>query len=510
MEATTDVERALGTAPGASIDLIVSASSETEDGVIIALLYAIDTKEDPILSDSFASCESAVGSAAVNAWDQLAQQAAAEGISFFVGSGDAGAAGCDQAFAAPPATQTASPNFACTSAYVTCVGGTEFNDAGNPGQYWSGGSSPSTSSAFGYIPEGAWNEPTKSSGTYQIAASGGGPSAFIPKPSWQTGNGVPDDGQRDTPDLSFPASSHDGYYTCSAFNGADCTTGYFASLYGTSVAAPSMAGIAALIDQKLGAPQGNLNPALYRLATTTPDVFHDVTVASSGVVDCDVETPSMCNNSTPSASALSGGLAGFEVGPGYDLATGLGSIDAAKLVDALAGVQPSFAQSSSGSIIVSRGAATGNSTVISVTPSAGFTGTVSLSCAVTTAPPGAQYMPTCSIPDSITVSGSSPATATLEVLTTAVGAMLSLPGGATALACACLFAVPRRRRARLVVLGLMLAGIVFTGSCGDGDTAATATVSYSPPGTTPGAYVVTVTGASGSVTSTTTIPVTVD
>lgn len=271
-----------------------------------------------------------------------------------------------------------------------------------------------------------------------------------------------------------------------------------------------MAGIAALIDQKLGAPQGNLNPALYRLAATTPDVFHDVTVASSGIVDCDIETPSMCNNSTPSPSALTGGLAGFEVGPGYDLATGLGSIDAANLVDALARIPPSFALSSSGSITVARGGVSGNTAVISVTPSAGFTGTVSLSCAVTTAPPGAQSMPTCSIPDAVTVSGPSPATATLAVLTAAAGAMLSLPGAGSVLACACLFAVPRRRRARLGVLALLLAGIVSTVGCGDGDSPATATISYSPPGTTPGTYVVTVTGASGSFTSTTTVPVTVN
>jgi hypothetical protein len=93
-----------------------------------------------------------------------------------------------------------------------------------------------------------------------------------------------------------------------------------------------MAGIAALLNQKTGGAQGNLNPRLYALAATGGNVFHDVNVATSGVVGCDVNTPSMCNNSTPGPSGLSGGLAGFLVGPGYDLATGLGSIDVANLL----------------------------------------------------------------------------------------------------------------------------------------------------------------------------------
>jgi hypothetical protein len=125
---------------------------------------------------------------------------------------------------------------------------------------------------------------------------------------------------------------------CQAASGGDCVPDsaggfHFISSGGTSAAAPSMAGIAALLNQKIGAAQGNLNPRLYALASTPGSgVFHDVTAATSGAASCDVSVPSLCNNSTPGPADLSGGLSGYAVGPGYDLATGLGSIDVANLL----------------------------------------------------------------------------------------------------------------------------------------------------------------------------------
>lgn len=98
-----------------------------------------------------------------------------------------------------------------------------------------------------------------------------------------------------------------------------------------------MAGIAAMLDQRMGARQGNLNPMLYSLAKTTTNVFHDATPATSGVASCSTAVPSLCNNSTPSASALTGGLAGYALTTGYDLATGLGSLDVANFFTAVAG-----------------------------------------------------------------------------------------------------------------------------------------------------------------------------
>jgi subtilase family serine protease len=341
-EATLDVQRSGGVAYGANLDLIVSASSTTQDGVDIATQYAIDSYgngvQANILSISFGVCESEAGQSDVQGLDALFQQAAAQGISVFISAGDAAASGCAQAFTYPDSqTQVLNINALCSSSYVTCVGGTEFNDAANPSQYWSSTNSSSFGSALGYIPEGAWNEPFVN-GSYEVAGTGGGVSQFISTPTWQTGTGVPGTQGRYVPDVAFSSSQHDGYFGCLAAAGASCVadstgTFYFEAFAGTSAAAPGMAGVMALVDQSAGGPQGVANPELYHLAANpAANVFHDVTVASSGVTDCDPGTPSMCNNSTPSNSGLTGGLAGYTVQTGYDEVTGLGSVNIGNLV----------------------------------------------------------------------------------------------------------------------------------------------------------------------------------
>jgi len=335
-EATLDVTRSGSIALGATVALVVSASSATTDGIDLAMQYAVDANPVPahIMSISFGSCEAHAGAAVVHFYDSLFSQGAAEGISIFVSSGDSAAAGCDLAFQPPPASgQIQSPNVICSSSYATCVGGTEFADFTNPSLYWSGSNGSDGTSALSYIPEGAWNEPQNSSAAFQVAGTGGGVSTIIPTPPWQTGTGVPAGRTgRYTPDVAFSASGHDGYFACLANSGADCSTGAFTIFSGTSAAAPDMAGITALLAQRVGT-LGNLNPTLYRLAATPANgVFHDVTVATSGVSGCSINIPSMCNNSTPSPTGLMGGLAGFLVGTGYDEATGLGSIDVNKLL----------------------------------------------------------------------------------------------------------------------------------------------------------------------------------
>ncbi len=329
-EATLDVLRSNSIAPEAKLLLVVSSPSGSNDGIGADAQYIVQTSPVPaqIMSISFGACESAAGSGGVAFWNQLFQQAAAEGISTFVSSGDSGASGCDAAFSAPPANPAAiSPNYICTSSYATCVGGTEFNDTANASAYWSTSNLNNLGSALGYIPEGGWNEST----TTSVAGSGGGVSLInTPTPSWQTGTGVPSArAGRYTPDIAFSSSDHDSYFGCMAAAGGSCvgTSSFsFIGFYGTSAAAPSMAGIAALLDQKTGAAQGTLNPTLYSLATSTPSAFHDTTVASSGVSSCSASTASMCNNSVPSGN---GGAtqAGYLVGTGYDEVTGLGSLD---------------------------------------------------------------------------------------------------------------------------------------------------------------------------------------
>ncbi len=335
-EATLDVTRSGSIAPGATVALVISASSATTDGVDTATQYAVDATPVPaqIMSISFGSCEANAGAGVVHFYDSLFSQGAAEGISIFVSSGDSAAAGCDLAFQAPPASgQIQSPNVICSSSYATCVGGTEFADFASPSTYWSSTNGADFTSALSYIPEGAWNEPGTTA-PFQVAGTGGGVSSVIPTPPWQTGTGVPAArAGRYTPDVAFSAAGHDGYFACFAAGGADCASGFFTIFSGTSAAAPDMAGITALLAQQVGSPPGNLNPGLYKLAGTPANgVFHDVTVASSGVTGCAVTTPSMCNNSTPSPTALTGGLAGFLVQTGFDEATGWGSIDVNKLL----------------------------------------------------------------------------------------------------------------------------------------------------------------------------------
>ncbi len=338
-EATLDVTRAGSIAQGASLLLVASADTQTLDGIGVGVQYIVDTNPVPaqILNISFGGCESQAGQAGVNFWDSLFKQAAMEGLSVFVSSDDSGAAGCDQSFQTPPVNQILSPNVICSSGYATCVGGTEFADFTNPSLYWSPVNGNGFESALSYIPEGAWNEPMNGS-KFQVAGTGGGVSKFVPTPSWQVGTGVPPArAGRYTPDVAFSASAHDGYFGCIAGNGGSCVVSngqfLFVLFAGTSASAPDMAGIAALLNQKEGAAQGLLNPQLYSLAATPANnVFNDVTVSTSGVTNCVITTPSMCNNSTAGPTSLTGGLNGYLVNTGFDEATGLGSINVANLL----------------------------------------------------------------------------------------------------------------------------------------------------------------------------------
>jgi subtilase family serine protease len=528
LEATLDVLRAGSTAPGANLLLVIdtSASGDIETDA----QYLVQTTPVPaqIMNISFGKCESSAGPSRVAYWNTLFQQAAGEGISAFVCSGDSGASECDTYFATPPVSPAPnSPNYICSSGYATCVGGTEFNDTSNPSTYWSSSNGTNLLSALSYIPEGAWNEPLTSSSLPQAAASGGGVSAVItPTPSWQTGTGVPAARSgRYTPDIAFSSAGHDGYFACFAAAGNSCVVGTngsysFEYFYGTSAAAPSMAGIAALLNQKQGTAQGNLNPQLYSLAARVPAAFHDVTVATSGVTNCSISTPSMCNNSIPSSTGLTGGQQGYLVTTGYDEVTGLGSLDAQVFIDNFlpAGdITPTVTVSGT-TVNVTPGATSGNTSTITVTPANGFTGSVALTAAITSSPVGAQYLPTLSFGSTspVTIAGATAGTATLTVSTTASSySSLADPthrgipwySAGTALACLLLFGIPARRRSWRTMLGMLgfllfVTGGVLACGGGGGSTGGGGGKTYIP-GTTSGAYTVTVTCTSGTTVTTT-------
>jgi len=183
------------------------------------------------------------------------------------------------------------------------------------------------------------------------------------KPSWQTGvTGIPTDGVRDIPDVSFFAS--DGFLSSSAYLicASDVATCSYSSknepiaqeVGGTSVATPAMAGVMALINQKTGASQGNPNAELYKLAagqtysacsaergngspvTAGACMFNDI---DKGTIAMACDYSAYVNTPSPNCTVIHSGdyvgvLPGYSAGPGYDQATGLGSLNVANVVNA--------------------------------------------------------------------------------------------------------------------------------------------------------------------------------
>lgn len=315
-EADLDTQWAWGLAPGASIKLVVSPSSLVTDGVDLSAQYLVDTNIAPIITMSFSEGEDYLAYSGGNTfYSQLWLQASSQGISVFVSAGDSGAAGDDNP-SGFTGTMGQKVSGLASTPYNTCVGGTMFLDSG--GTYWgttgAGGALPPT--ALGYIPEAAWNEAGSDMDGAGLWAGGGGRSALYSKPVWQSAPGVPADGARDLPDVSFAAAGgHDGYLVVQGAYRAPAGNLPVMVAGGTSAATPAMAAIMALVVQKYGR-QGNAAPTLYRLANSKySTVFHDVVKG---------------NTSVP-------GVPGFSAGVGYDLATGLGSLDATALVDAWGG-----------------------------------------------------------------------------------------------------------------------------------------------------------------------------
>jgi hypothetical protein len=363
-EAQLDVEWAGAVAPGATINVVIAGSTDTTGGVDLAAAYAIDNEVSPILTYTYGSCENALGSAGNAFYNALWQQAAAEGITVLVASGDNGAAGCDSPSAGVVAQNGLAVNGIAATPYNVAVGGTQFAEGSQTSSYWSATNTADYSSALGYIPESAWNEscdaaqPASSTncllgnGNTTLLATGGGASTVYSKPSWQAGTGVPADKARDVPDVALAAATgHDEAVYCSSLAGTPCQVDGQQNVVGltlvggTSLAAPSMAGVLALVEQKNAAFQGQINYHLYHLAQvqgnncnasnqTNPTaqnscVFYDVTAGND-------EVP--CAGASPGCSSTQSGTDGFTTGQvagtGYDLATGLGSVNAANLAAA--------------------------------------------------------------------------------------------------------------------------------------------------------------------------------
>jgi Pro-kumamolisin, activation domain/Bacterial Ig-like domain (group 3) len=377
-EADVDVEWAGAVAPGARIDFVTSSETETTSGIHLSALYIVDHNLDPVMSESFGGCEQGLGVALNQFYNSLWEQAAAQGITVILSAGDGGPAGCDDFNTAQVAIHGLAVSGFASTPFNVAVGGTDFNQVGRESTFWNTAATPITTlpipaSAKSYIPEVPWNDSCAQNGLQacqsgtllDIVAGSGGVSSIYAKPSWQAGKGVPNDNHRDLPDVSLFASS--------GFNGSfyimcerDITTtsscnlvnfGFtFQAVGGTSVSAPAFAGIMALVNQyqvtaqNHSPRQGIANYVLYGLAqqqntanlscnsSTSPTAgcsFNDVTTGNNAVP---------CQGATPNCSSLIASGTGvliptpgsttpaYTSTAGYDLATGLGSVNAENVV----------------------------------------------------------------------------------------------------------------------------------------------------------------------------------
>jgi len=479
-EAVLDVEWSGAVATGATIDLVVSPSTNSTFGGDTSAQYIVNNNLAPILSYSYGQCELFLGTSGNTFYQQLWSQAAAQGITVLVSTGDNGSSACDPLDPSVtidnPAQFGLAVNGVSSTPYNIAVGGTDFNDFSNPTTYWSASNASGTqASVLGYIPETAYNDTCTNSVIYTFfgfssaeascnsstssndglifpAGGAGGASncttsatsstavgavsscgGGYAKPSWQTGPGVPSDGKRDVPDLSLFAGDgtiQNFYIVCEADANPDGSTNTcnlnspyeeFEGVGGTSVAVQAFAGVMALIDQQIGSKQGNANPTLYTLAaeqsaascnsTSSPAstcVFYDVT-SGTNAMPCVKNSP---NCTVLINSDANGVLSGYNAGTGFDLVTGLGSVNIGNLLTKFG---PNFYLSSSAATVTVSSSTPGTATITANSVN-GFAGSVSLACSGL--PTGA----TCSFnPTSLTLTANGTATSTLTVSATAAG-----------------------------------------------------------------------------------------
>jgi kumamolisin len=269
-------------APLAKLTVYNCPGSCNDPDLIRAIAAAVRDTPHGIISISLGGCESDSNAAQIQAMNSPFDQADALGESVFISSGDSGAFTClTDNWGAAPTNRYIGASSPATAPGVTSVGGTRIS-VGKDGTWYR---------------EEVWENPA------ETEASGGGPSLFVPRPAWQTGPGVDLKSKRQTPDVSADADPQTGATL-------KFVEGWFQG-GGTSQAAPIWAGMAALMNQYLNShgmnTLGFLNPALYAIAKGAPQfpAFHDVTIGTNLV---------------------------NPAGPGYDMASGLGTPDAWNLM----------------------------------------------------------------------------------------------------------------------------------------------------------------------------------
>jgi hypothetical protein len=332
-EADLDAEVAGAIAPNATIEVATCSDSGSTNGVLIATENLVNSASPPaIISMSYGECEAVNGASSNAAYNSAYQTGAGAGVSIFVSSGDGGPAGCNSN--ASVATDGIGVTGWGETVYNVAVGGTDFEDLYNADEgtnggypvstYWNSTNTATYGSAKSYLPEIPWNDscagyllynfekasaPYGSSGycnsggtSFRSTSAGSGGSsgcatgapsttgfvsgscAGYAKPSWQSGIfGNPTDGVRDIPDVSlFASNGLWGHYVTVCWSDtsqgstANCSgaPSTWEGFGGTSVAAPMMAAIQALVNEKWGTAwqaktspkSGNPNPIYYSIA----------------------------------------------------------------------------------------------------------------------------------------------------------------------------------------------------------------------------------------------------
>ena len=316
-ETTLDVEWAHAIAPGANILLVETPVSETEGvhgfpQIVASEKYVLSQYHVDVISQSFSATEETFPSpASVQALRGAYQAAYKDHVTVLAASGDSGAADLGP-------NETTYYLFRVTSwpdsdPLVTGVGGTQL--------HFTAQGAPAAPTVWNDTGNRNADEFADGNAGPNPLASGGGTSIFFTRPQYQ--NGVRDvvHGSRGVPDISMSAACSGSVNTYGSFQGAPAG---WSPTCGTSEATPLFAGIVALADQVAGHSLGLINPALYQLAARHAPGIVDVTSGNN--------TVSFTQNGRQQT------VTGFSAGPGYDLATGVGTVDARYFVPELAGL----------------------------------------------------------------------------------------------------------------------------------------------------------------------------
>ena len=354
VEAALDVQWAYAIAPKAHIVLLAVPPAETLGvqgfpNLFKAIDQAIDTyPAGTVFSMSLAAAEQTFGGAAAvqtAGFDQVFQKGIAKGDSFFGASGDNGTANASKQQKDSRLFPFPTSEWPSSSPYVTSVGGTQlqFGWTWNPqsdvaftangafdAAYFNSANAPGSSSTTNVV----WNE------SWLPAATGGGPSAIYPLPSWQSAvQSVVGGDHRGLPDVSWNAAVNGGVLVdLQSFLPSDQQGFYL--IGGTSAATPQVAALTALANERreamAKAPLGNVGQRLYSLGGGAFTDVVPVHQGAAGVISGNLDSNTMLSYNGDGTAVTVGSIAGWPTLAGWDMTTGFGTPWAPGYVAALA------------------------------------------------------------------------------------------------------------------------------------------------------------------------------